>query len=39
MEKEPVPPKSSLAELLRTLEPLDEEFPEIPELEIEPVDL
>jgi antitoxin VapB len=35
---EPAKPKSLLA-LLATLEPLDEEFPPIPELEIEPVEL
>ena len=38
MEKEAVP-QSSLLEFLRTLEPLDEEFPEIPDMEAEPVDL
>ena len=31
--------KPTLAEVLATLEPIDEEFPEIPELPIEPVDI
>ena len=31
--------KPTLAEVLAKLEPIDEEFPEIPELQIEPVDL
>jgi antitoxin VapB len=35
---EPIPPRSLLA-VLATLEPLDEEFPPIEELPIEPVDL
>ncbi len=35
---EPVPPKSLLA-LLATLEPIDEEFPEIEDLPPDPVDL
>ena len=35
---EPAPPKSLLA-VLATLEPLDEEFPDIDELETDPVDL
>ena len=35
---EPVEPKSLLA-VLATLQPLDEEFPPIPELPIEPVEL
>ena len=35
---EPARPKSLLA-LLATLEPLDEEFPPVPELELEPVEL
>ena len=35
---EPVPPKLSLLELLETLEPLNEEFPEIEDLPPEPVD-
>ena len=35
---EPMPKKSLLA-LLATLKPLDEEFPEIPDLPAEPVDL
>jgi antitoxin VapB len=35
---EPTPPKS-LAELLRTLEPLDEDFPPIDELPVEPFEL
>ncbi len=32
-------PKKSLLELLKTLEPLDEEFPEIEDLPLDPVDL
>ena len=32
-------PKKSLSEILRTLKPLDDEFPLIEELPIEPVDL
>ena len=32
-------PKGTLAEWLATLEPLDEEFPEIPDLPADPVDL
>jgi antitoxin VapB len=35
---EPAKPKSLLA-LLATLEPLDDEFPPIPELELDPVEL
>jgi antitoxin VapB len=35
---EPAKPKSLLA-LLATLEPLDEEFPPIPELDLDPVEL
>lgn len=35
---EPTPKKSLLA-LLATMKPLDEEFPEIPDLPAEPVDL
>ena len=35
---EPAPPKSLLA-ILATLAPLDEEFPPIPELALDPVDL
>lgn len=35
---EPVPPRSLLA-LLATLTPLDEDFPPIPELPLDPVDL
>ena len=35
---EPAPPKSLLA-VLATLEPLDEEFPPIPELDLDPVKL
>ena len=35
---EPVEPKSLLA-VLATLQPLDEEFPPIPELPVEPVEL
>ena len=35
---EPVQPKSSLA-VLTTLQPLDEEFPPIPELPVKPVEL
>lgn len=35
---EPAPPKSLLA-LLATLEPLDADFPDIPELETDSVDL
>ncbi len=35
---EPAPPKSLLA-VLATLAPLDEEFPPIPELALDPVDL
>jgi antitoxin VapB len=35
---EPVPPKSLLA-VLATLRPLDEEFPPIPELSTDPVEL
>jgi antitoxin VapB len=35
---EATPPKSLLA-LLTTLSPLDEEFPPIPELELDPVEL
>ena len=35
---EPTPPKSLLA-LLTTLSPLDEDFPPIPELALDPVDL
>jgi antitoxin VapB len=35
---EPVKPNSLLA-LLATLEPLDEEFPPIPELDLDPVEL
>ncbi len=34
---EPIPPKSLLA-LLATLSPLDEEFPPIPELALDPVE-
>jgi len=34
-----VKPKDTLAEWLATLEPLDEEFPEIPDLPADPVDL
>lgn len=33
------PPKKSLREILETLEPIDEEFPEIDDLPPEPVDL
>lgn len=32
------PPKKSLREILETLEPIDEEFPEIDDLPPEPVD-
>ena len=32
-------PKDTLAEWLATLEPLDEEFPQIPDLPADPVDL
>jgi antitoxin VapB len=32
-------PRKSLLEILRTLKPLDEEFPSIEELPLEPVDL
>jgi antitoxin VapB len=35
---EPTPPKSLLA-VLATLEPLNEEFPPIPELNLDPVEL
>jgi antitoxin VapB len=35
---EPMPKKSLLA-LLATMKPLDEEFPEIPDLPAEPIDL
>jgi antitoxin VapB len=35
---EPVPPKSLLA-VLATLKPLDEDFPPIPELALDPVEL
>jgi antitoxin VapB len=35
---EPVPPKSLLA-VLATLRPLDEEFPPIPELSMDPIKL
>ena len=35
---EPVPPKSLLA-VLATLAPLDEDFPPIPDLPLDPVDL
>ncbi len=35
---EPVEPKSLLA-VLATLQPIDEEFPPIPELPVEPVEL
>jgi antitoxin VapB len=35
---EPTPPKSLLA-VLATLEPLDDEFPTIPELDLDPVEL
>jgi antitoxin VapB len=35
---EPAPPKSLLA-VLATLAPLDEEFPPIPELDLDPVEL
>jgi antitoxin VapB len=35
---EPTPPKSLLA-VLATLEPLDEDFPPIPELTLDPVEL
>ena len=35
---EPTPPKSLLA-LLASLEPLDDEFPTIPELDLDPVEL
>lgn len=35
---EPAPPKSLLA-VLAALEPLDEEFPPIPELPVDPVEL
>lgn len=35
---EPVPPKSLLA-VLATLRPLDEEFPPIPELSTDPIEL
>lgn len=35
---EPVPPKSLLA-VLATLAPLEEEFPPIPELDIDPIEL
>jgi antitoxin VapB len=35
---EPAKPKSLLA-LLATLEPLDDEFPPIPELDLDPVEL
>ena len=35
---ETMPPKKSLLELLETLEPIDEEFPEIEDLPPEPVD-
>jgi antitoxin VapB len=38
MISEPTRPKSLLA-LLETLEPLDEEFPPIDDLALEPVDL
>ena len=34
---EPIPPKSLLA-VLETLSPLDEEFPPIPELALDPVE-
>lgn len=32
-------PRKSLLELLATMEPLDEDFPEIPDLPADPVDL
>jgi antitoxin VapB len=32
-------PKKSLLELLKTLEPIDEEFPEIEDLPLDPVEL
>ena len=35
---EPAPPKSLLA-VLATLQPLDEEFPPIPELPVDPIEL
>lgn len=35
---EPVPPRSLLA-LLATLEPIDEEFPPVPDLPVDAVDL
>lgn len=35
---EPVPPKSLIA-VLATLKPLDEDFPHIPELALDPVEL
>ncbi len=35
---EPAPPKSLLA-VLASLAPLDEEFPPIPELALDPIDL
>jgi antitoxin VapB len=38
MISEPTPPKSLLA-LLETLEPVEDEFPPIDELALEPVDL
>jgi antitoxin VapB len=36
---EPIRKQSTLLEWLATLEPLDEEFPEIPDLPAEPVDI
>jgi antitoxin VapB len=35
---EPAPPKSLLA-VLATLEPLDDDFPTIPELDLDPAEL
>jgi len=39
MEIEPELPRKSLVELLQTLEPIEDEFPEIEELPIEPFEL
>jgi hypothetical protein len=39
MEIEPTPPKRSLADLLQTLKPLEDGFPEIEELPVEPFEL
>ncbi|MEA3013066.1 MAG: antitoxin VapB [Sphingomonadales bacterium] len=36
---EPAPKRKSLVEILDSLEPLDEDFPEIEDLPAEPVDL